>query len=698
MAREQSLTYRIQAKSDRLERDLALANKKLGRFKNQTRVNMDGIRNSFVGAFGGFIVLSAVQSAIKSLAGFELQMDKVAAISGATAKQMDELKASALELGRTTIFTAGEIGKMQEELARLGFEPDRILASSEAISKLALVTSSELGEAAKTMAGTLNGFNLEAKESGRVANVMAESFAKSALNMEKFTVGTANSSAIARVFGASVESNTARLGKLVDANIDASKAGTDLRKIYIELNANGLTYDEGMQKIASSTDKIKTATELFGLRAAGAAVILSGLQGEVKLLAGELLDSNKEIDHMAGVMAGNLSTDMKLFSSSIDGVIQRLHPLKDALSELFQGATAYVNFINNDQIPTWKRWVGSLTGGILPGIRDQYTETARLFTLEKERAKSLVTDVKQSEASATALRLYNNAVDKTRLGLDAMLLSEKIAFNPNIAKVRIELLGLIKKATEDYTASILKQTNAQITSAEAQELFTKKYEDFLKANKLALNSRRAEAALSVAGEQGSSPMVAMAAQMKIDLVAFKEVTGEYKKTYEKMTDDMIQFNDMLSEIVNNTLRNTFAGIGEAIGSGAGLKGALSNIAGVIGTGIGEIGKLMIAWGVAQIAFDTALKAIFGGGPAAGAAAIVAGTALVAAGAAVSRAQGALSDSIGGGGGSGGSTGPRGSFTGGATGQSIGVQGEFRIRGEDLVYVLDRQQRGRSRTG
>ena len=83
MAREQSLTYRIQAKSDRLERDLALANKKLGRFKNQTKLNMDGIRNSFVGAFGGFIVLNAVTSAIKSLAGFELQMDKVQAISGA---------------------------------------------------------------------------------------------------------------------------------------------------------------------------------------------------------------------------------------------------------------------------------------------------------------------------------------------------------------------------------------------------------------------------------------------------------------------------------------------------------------------------------------------------------------------------------------------------------------------------------------
>ena len=323
MGREQSLTYRIQAKSDRLERDLAAANKKLGRFKNQTKLNMDSIRNSFVGAFGGFMVLNMVTSAVKSLAGFELQMDKVAAISGATTKQMESLTKSALELGRTTIYTAGQIGKMQEELARLGFEPDRIMAASKAITKLALVTDSDLGEAAKTMAGTLNGFNLEATESGRVANVMAESFSKSALTMEKFTVGTSQSSAIARVFGATVEENTARLGKLTDANIDASKAGTDLRRMYINLNEKGMTWQEGMDMIAGSTDKMSTAVELFDVRAAGAAVILSTLDRETKSLATELSDTNKQIDHMANVMSGNLSTDWKLFTSAIDGTVQK---------------------------------------------------------------------------------------------------------------------------------------------------------------------------------------------------------------------------------------------------------------------------------------------------------------------------------------------------------------------------------------
>jgi hypothetical protein len=684
MAREQSLTYRIQAKSDRLERDLALANKKLGRFKNQTRVNMDGIRNSFVGAFGGFIVLNAVTSAIKSLAGFELQMDKVAAISGATAKQMDELKSSALELGRTTIFTAGEIGKMQEELARLGFEPDRILASSKAISKLALVTSSELGEAAKTMAGTLNGFNLEAEESGRVANVMAESFAKSALDMEKFTVGTANSSAIARVFGASVEANTARLGKLVDANIDASKAGTDLRKIYIELNANGLTYDEGMQKIANSTDKIKTATELFGIRAAGAAVILSSLQGEVKMLTGELGDANTEIDHMAEVMSGNLVTDWKLLTSAIDGTVQKGKPLNGLLRGLLQNTTDLVAFINHEEIPAFVKLFGVFTifGG---SVRAHSLAVGDSIVLQKKLADQLGKNLALGKAMQSASDIFDHAQDQKMTGLKDMLIWVEKGQSKDL--IEIELIKLITAAKKKENDATLAQTAALTAASIAQEAFNKKYEDFLKVNKLALNGGRAEASLTVAGEQGGSPMAAMAAQMKLDLEAFKAVSGEYKDSYDKMTEDMIQFNAMLSEIINNTLSNTFAGIGEAIGSGGGLKGALANIAGVIGAGISEIGKLMIAWGVAQIAFDTALKAIFGGGPAAGAAAIVAGTALVAAGAAVSRAQGKLSDSIGGGGGGGASSGPSGSFTGGASSQQSIKFEPVIINGTDLALIL-----------
>ena len=152
---------------------------------------------------------------------------------------------------------------------------------------------------------------------------MAESFSKSALTLEKFTVATANSGAIANALGVTLESNTARIGALVDANIDASKAGTDLRKIYVDLNKEGITYDQALDMVAKSSDKVATATELVGLRASGALVILANQREKVDNLTKSLKDNNKELDSMVDTMEDNLLTDWKKFTSSIDGLVQK---------------------------------------------------------------------------------------------------------------------------------------------------------------------------------------------------------------------------------------------------------------------------------------------------------------------------------------------------------------------------------------
>jgi hypothetical protein len=674
MAREQSLTYRIQAKSDRLERDLALANKKLGRFKNQTRVNMDGIRNSFVGAFGGFIVLQAVTSAIKSLAGFELQMDKVAAISGATAKQMDELKTSALELGRTTIFTAGEIGKMQEELARLGFEPDRILASSEAISKLALVTSEELGEAAKTMAGTLNGFNLEAIESGRVANVMAESFAKSALTMEKFTVGTANSSAIARVFGASVEANTARLGKLVDANIDASKAGTDLRKIYIELNANGLTYDEGMQKIATSTDKIKTATELFGIRAAGAAVILSSLQGEVNELTLELSDSNMEIDHMAEVMSGNLSTDWELFTSAIDGTIQKGGAATGVFRELVQAMTDMVTVVNHDSIPAWEKWltVLGLSGGI-KGLLEQ----AELTKGIKDQAAAQEKLANKTQATVEAFRLWHEGKKNGIKTLYALL--KPVKQHVLLDEITIALKDLLTRKEKEHTASILKQADAYGLLLKASELASRSFE---KVKTKRGDSREITGnesfvsplgtSLTVGGDVESGAKEAFDKTIEDGKKALFDLQGRADVLKEKMVQMQVEAAlNFTTLVIENGIIN-------------GIKAAFSQVLEAMGEGLIKLGIAAIAHSKIMEGIKASLAAGIGNpivGAAAGAAAIAAGLALKASAAAINQ------NTSGAAGGGGGSSGPSGSFTGGASSQQSIKFEPVIINGTDLALIL-----------
>ncbi len=67
---------------------------------------------------------NAIKDGIVTFKDFEFQMAKVKAISGASDKEFKKLQDSAQELGRTTFFTASQVGELQLNLSKLGFKPE----------------------------------------------------------------------------------------------------------------------------------------------------------------------------------------------------------------------------------------------------------------------------------------------------------------------------------------------------------------------------------------------------------------------------------------------------------------------------------------------------------------------------------------------------------------------------------------------
>lgn len=323
------------------ERGFGKIDRRLSGF--QKNVNRAG--KALVGLFAASELAAGIGSAIRKIAAFEEQMSKVRAISGATQKEFDALTKNALDLGAATKFTASEIGAMQESLARLGFTTPQIIASTDAIRKLATAAGEELNTSAEVLAGTLKSFNLEATESERVANVMAESFAGSALNLEKFGVAMSNVGAQANAAGVTLEQTTALLGMLVDRNIDASKAGTDLRRIFSNLSTSGLSFNDAMDRIQNSTNQVATAVDLFGARAQTSAIIIANNRDQFEKFTMSLGDTNTELDNMVSIMEDNLATDLKLLESAIDGLIQKGGALNNVFRGVVQGLTSIVNNI-----------------------------------------------------------------------------------------------------------------------------------------------------------------------------------------------------------------------------------------------------------------------------------------------------------------------------------------------------------------
>jgi hypothetical protein len=59
--------------------------------------------------------------AVNTFQGFELQMAKVKAVSGATGAEFEALSKNAKDLGASTIFSAKQVAELQTEFAKLGF-------------------------------------------------------------------------------------------------------------------------------------------------------------------------------------------------------------------------------------------------------------------------------------------------------------------------------------------------------------------------------------------------------------------------------------------------------------------------------------------------------------------------------------------------------------------------------------------------
>ncbi len=336
---------------------LVAAQKQLDRTRAKTRglTKSAGFLNSqfktlgvtLLATFGAIAVLSAFRNILKSLKDLEFQMSKVAAISGATSDQMVKLRDNAIQVGAASKFTATEVGKLQEELARLGFTTTEILKLTDSISALAIVADRELGPTALAVAKTLNAFNLSADDGARVVNVMAESFANSALDLEKFDAAMRNVGPAAKAMGFSLEKTTAILAVLVDRGIEASKAGTDLRRILINNAKAGITLEESFEILNASTERVKTSFQLFGARAVVAGEILSSNTEELKLLEAQFSDTTREMDAMRRIMEDNLETDLKKLQSAFDALIQKGTPLNELIRDIVNGLRDWVNVIND---------------------------------------------------------------------------------------------------------------------------------------------------------------------------------------------------------------------------------------------------------------------------------------------------------------------------------------------------------------
>jgi hypothetical protein len=309
---------------------------------------LGGLTTAFAATGIGAIVIAVVAlgaaffGAIKKGAQFGKAVSALKGISGGTSEEVAILSQQAKDLGASTAFTATEVIKLQTELAKLGFAAGEIQQATPSILDLSAALDVDLASAAEFAGSVVRSFGLDASETKRVVDVMAASATGSAQSFSSLVESFKLAAPTARALGVTVEETGALLGALANNGLKGSIAGTGLSKVFIQLAKEGLTLDQGLEKVRNSSDKLNTAIDLVGVIGSKSLLTLAASGEDIAKLNEQLANTKEGAIDAARALAetklDNLSGDVTKLGSAWEGFILNIEDGTGALNGLARGA------------------------------------------------------------------------------------------------------------------------------------------------------------------------------------------------------------------------------------------------------------------------------------------------------------------------------------------------------------------------
>ncbi|MCM3175938.1 phage tail tape measure protein [Paenibacillus sp. MER 99-2] len=203
--------------------------------------NAAGRNAADITALGGaYIGLSIAMAAVitktvQISASFEQSMAKVKALSQATGEEFERLRAQAIELGATTVYSSVQAASGMSFLAQAGFKTNQIIEAMPGVLNLAAAGQMEIARTADIASNILTGFGMSAEETGRAVDVIAKAMSSANTDIEQMGTAMKYLAPVAASAGISIEEAAAAVAMLSNSGIQGEMAGTQLRAILLRL-------------------------------------------------------------------------------------------------------------------------------------------------------------------------------------------------------------------------------------------------------------------------------------------------------------------------------------------------------------------------------------------------------------------------------------------------------------------------------
>lgn len=333
-------------------------------------------------ALAGAGLAVGIGLAVNAAAEFERKLDYFGAVSNSTQEEYDAIRQKALELGKDTIYSAGQIADSFVELGKAGISAKDIIGGvGEGVAALGAAADIPLDTAATIITAAIQSFGLGADKAVEVADKLAGAANASIVDVQDLGVSLKYAGGVASALGIQFDDVNTALAILGKYGIRGSTAGTSLRQTLISLNGAtgkaqaelkslGIIMEDGSNRFFNADGSAKTLAETFDILGKATAgmtdqaklasfkqifqtralptVIALTKEGAAGFDEMNLAISKTTAAEVAAKRLDNLSGDIEVLKGNVETLaIEAGSQLQEFARGVVQGLTAVVQWFSN---------------------------------------------------------------------------------------------------------------------------------------------------------------------------------------------------------------------------------------------------------------------------------------------------------------------------------------------------------------
>ena len=396
-------------------------------------------------AAGSAAAVAFTKTSIDSGMNFDTAMSQVAATMGTTVDKIENVKAKAEEMGRTTKYTATEAAEGMNILAQAGLSADEQISGIGTVLNLASAGAMSLEESASYTAGAVKGFGDSMGNASYYADLMAKGATLANTDVRGLGEAFSGSAATAKNYGQAADGVTLSLLRLAEQNVTGSEASTALNRAMADLytptddaskalnqlgvsayEANGEAKDfnnlvdelNGSLQGMTAEQKNNALATIFTTQGLQAFNKMTASSDAVQKFWKGIQDSSGSAAQQAATQLDNLKGDITLLSSATEGLeLGFYNTFSGAIRGAIKDVTSEVSGLAEAMES------GGISGAFSKLAQDAINFSGQLPGLTKiggDLINGLISSVTQNSGSITTAvgQLLNNLASTISTGLN----------------------------------------------------------------------------------------------------------------------------------------------------------------------------------------------------------------------------------------------------------------------------------------